>query len=101
MFWNFYKKVFEALIGDNVVKSHDCFWNLFFDFEEALTSLRYTDFYQILKFTYVDNNPKDPLPVKFTKVVSLRKLADGNCLQCNWLSFNVFPLEYKLTSIIT
>ena len=48
-FEDFYENFSETLIGGNVGKGRDCFWNLLFDFEEALTSFKYEKF--LIKFS--------------------------------------------------
>ena len=58
--------------GDNVSKGYDCLCDLLSDCEEALTSFKFENVYQVLKFTSVNNVAEDPLPVHFIKVVLLR-----------------------------
>ena len=65
-FDNFYKKVFEILVACDIGKCHDCQCDLFFEFEEALSSCNFDYFNYILKFTYVDNVAEDVLLVSFT-----------------------------------
>ena len=78
MFRGFYEKVFKRVIREKLVKGHDRFWDLCFDFWEVLTPFKYVSFYKIIKFTYVDNDPKVHLPVYFIKFLTLKKLAEGN-----------------------
>ena len=78
MFIRFYEKVFERVIRKKLVKGHDRFWDLHFNFWEVLPPFKHVSFYKIIKFTYVGNDPKVHLPVYFTKFLTLKKLAEGN-----------------------
>ena len=76
-FENFYEKVFEALIEDNVGRCYDCLRDLFSDFEEALT---YSNLSILIKFSSLLMEimlPKIFLFVNVFKVLLLM-LADGN-----------------------
>ena len=55
-----------------VDKGYDCLCDLCFDSEEALTSYKFENVYQILKLTLLEDVTEDPLSVHFTKVVPLR-----------------------------
>lgn len=67
----FSEKVSKIIPGDKVGKDYDSVWNFFPNFKT----------FKILQiWTFWPSSHKDPLPANFTKVLSLRILADGICL---------------------
>ena len=68
-FENFYEKVSETLTGGDSRYDYDCFCYLVFNIEESLTSFKFKNFDDIIKFAYVDNVSKGLLPVNFTKII--------------------------------
>ena len=67
----FSEKVSKILPGDKVGKDYDSVWNFLPNFKTL----------KILQiWTFWPSSHKDLLPANFTKVLSLRILADGICL---------------------
>ena len=85
-----YEKVSETLIEDNAGKYYYCLCDLFFDFEEVLTSSNSKILIKFSSLPMYKMLPKIFLPVNFTKVVPL--LAEY------WQMLNATKTEFECIS---
>ena len=79
---NFFEKISETLIEDNVCKGYHCLWGLVFDFEKSLTFFEFKD---LIKFSSLLIRTTLP-EVYYQLICTFKKIADETAfntqLQC-------------------
>ena len=94
-FESFYEKASKKLIGDDVGKGYDCLCNLFFDFEQGLTSIKSENFDEILKLNNVINAADVFYLLALPKMCLYENICRGKLLLKP--SYNAFLWEYKIS----